>query len=1062
MKRSISFADMFHNEVTAWVVLGISLIITGLGWFIADSYVERRAADRFQFEVEDARQRILKRMLDYEQVLRGGVALFDTLGRTATRQEWHHYVRTLQIQTYFPGIQGIGFSTMLMPSKLQAHIDAVRKDGFPDYQVRPGGERDIYSAIVYLEPFDWRNQRAFGYDMFSNPMRRSAMERARDTAKPSVSGKVTLVQETKEDVQAGFLVYLPVYRSGLPTKTVAQRREAHVGFVYAPFRVTDLMKGILGSETPDVRFVIYDGQEEQDEASLLYNSNPGDLWKNQAAQQFLSVIELPGRTWTVHFHSSPSFDINMSSTQPELIAFGGLTVDILLFLVIWSLAGERRRVQAKAEAMTADIRDVTQRLNLAQESAQIGTWDYNPISGELIWDDRLYLMYDMPKESFSGGFDAWQSRVHPDDLERTEKEFKLAIEGGRRFHTHFRILHRNGDIRVLEAYASVLRNEMGKSYRVVGVNLDITERRETEERLLLAASVFDHAHEGIVVTDPEERILEVNPTFTELTGYSRDEVIGQTPRVLKSGHHDTAFYKKMWIELKQRGFWRGEIWNRRKNGEIYAEFLTISTVRNPQDKVTHYVAVFSDITTLKDQQARLERMAHYDVLTQLPNRVLLADRMRQAMVQSQRTDKQLAICYLDLDGFKPVNDTYGHDIGDKLLIKVAHRLAEHLRASDSVSRLGGDEFVLLFSNIEGVPECERALTRLLEAVSTTHAIDGHRIQISASIGVTLYPQDNVDADTLLRHADQAMYRAKESGRNRFHLFDPEQDRQARAHREALERIELALQTNEFRLYYQPKVDMRHGHVLGAEALIRWQHPEKGLLPPSEFLPVVEETDFAAGLGEWVLHEALRQLVEWKRSGFETNVSVNISGRHFQQDGFVNRLGSILNNYPGISPQRLELEVLETTAIGDINLASRMIEECRVLGVSVSLDDFGTGYSSLTYLKRLPVNTIKIDQSFVQDMLQDPDDLAIIEGIVGLSQAFHRQVIAEGVESQEHGEMLLHLGCEYGQGYGIAQPMRAADFPGWVESYVPYRSWQESGEEKTKIKDEATQADHKIR
>ncbi|MEW8692709.1 MAG: EAL domain-containing protein [Candidatus Thiodiazotropha endolucinida] len=1047
MKRSINFADMFHNEVTAWVVLGVSLIITGLGWFIADSYVERRAVDRFQFEVEDARQRILKRMLDYEQVLRGGVALFDTLGRTATRQEWRHYIRTLQIQTYFPGIQGIGFSTMLMPSKLQAHIDAVREEGFPDYQVRPGGERDIYSTVVYLEPFDWRNQRAFGYDMFSNPMRRSAMERARDTGKPSVSGKVTLVQETKEDVQAGFLVYLPVYRSGLPTKTVDQRREAHVGFVYAPFRVTDLMKGILGSESPDVGFVIYDGQEAQDDASLLYNSNPGDLWKSQAAQQLLSAIELPGRTWTVLFHSRPSFDINMSSTQPELIAFGGLSVDILLFLVIWSLAGERRRVQAKAEAMTADIRDVTQRLNLAQQSAQIGTWDYNLISGELIWDDRLYLMYDMPKERFSGGFDAWQSRVHPDDLARAEKEFKLAIEGVQRFHTHFRILHRNGDIRVLEAFATVLRDEMGKPYRVVGVNLDITERREIEERLLLAASVFDHAHEGIVVTDTEERILEVNPTFTELTGYSHDEVIGQTPRVLKSGHHDTAFYTKMWNELKQRGFWRGEIWNRRKNGEIYAEFLTISTVRNPQDKVTHYVAVFSDITTLKDQQARLERMAHYDVLTQLPNRVLLADRMRQAMVQVQRTEKQLAICYLDLDGFKPVNDTYGHDIGDKLLIKVAHRLTEHLRASDSVSRLGGDEFVLLFSNIEGIPECERALTRLLEMVSATHAIDGYRIQISASIGVTLYPQDNVDADTLLRHADQAMYRAKESGRNRFHLFDPEQDRQARAHKEALERIESALQTNEFRLYYQPKVDMRHGHVLGAEALIRWQHPEKGLLPPSEFLPVVEETDFAARLGEWVLHEALRQLAEWKRSGFETNVSVNISGRHFQQDGFVNRLGSILNDYPRISPQRLELEVLETTAIGDINLASRMIEECRVLGVSVSLDDFGTGYSSLTYLKQLPVDTIKIDQSFVRDMLQDPDDLAIIEGIVGLSQAFHRQVIAEGVESQEHGEMLLQLGCEYGQGYGIAQPMCAADFPGWVESYVPYRSWQESGEEK---------------
>ncbi len=569
---------------------------------------------------------------------------------------------------------------------------------------------------------------------------------------------------------------------------------------------------------------------------------------------------------------------------------------------------------------------------------------------------------------------------------------------------------------------------------------DISGQLIAEDRQKLAASVFDNAHEGIMITDPHGVIVEVNATFSELTGYARAEAVGQTAALLKSGHHEPAFYQTMWQVIRERGYWRGEVWNRKKNGEIFVEQLTISTVRNRDGEISNFVGIFSDITLLKEHQQRLERLAHFDALTQLPNRMLLADRMQLAMAQTERNAKILAVCYLDLDGFKPVNDHYGHAIGDRLLVDVAQRLKLCVRAGDTVSRLGGDEFVLLFSELDDVHECDRAISRVIGQLTTPFRIGEHDIAISASIGVTLYPQDGSDSDTLLRHADQAMYAAKQAGRNRYHLFDPENDRRARDHREKSGRIRQALEQREFVLHYQPKVNMRQGSVIGAEALIRWQHPELGLLQPAEFLPIIEGSDFSVTLGDWVLSEALAQLAAWHRNGLALSVSVNISGSHLLAPGFASRLGELLAAHPDAPPACLELEVLETAALEDIASVADLFAECRRFGVSFSLDDFGTGYSSLTYFRRLPADILKIDQSFVRDMLDDPDDLAIVEGVIGLTQAFQRKVIAEGVETAEHGMVLLQLGCDMAQGYGIARPMPAAALPDWIRHFQPDAQW----------------------
>lgn len=590
-----------------------------------------------------------------------------------------------------------------------------------------------------------------------------------------------------------------------------------------------------------------------------------------------------------------------------------------------------------------------------------------------------------------------------------------------------------------------------------------SDLRREAERLRLDASVLEHSLNGIVITDARERIVEVNPAFSDITGYSREEIIGRTPRLLSSGRHDTAFYAAMWHAITRDGHWHGEVWNRHKNGEIYPELLSIVPVRDDQGVTTHYVGIFTDIRDIKVKEESLAFMAHYDPLTGLPNRQLLADRMNVALAQAARTGENLAVCYLDLDGFKPVNDTYGHAAGDRLLMEMARRMREVVRGGDTVARLGGDEFVLLVTEIGDSAECEAILQRLEENLSLPFIVDDHVFSVTASIGVTLYPDDAGDADTLLRHADHALYAAKEAGRARWHFFDPRHDHAVKHRRESLGRLEQALEEREFQLYYQPKVNMHSGEVVGMEALIRWSHPERGVLPPGDFLSLLADSELEIRLGEWVIAAALAQMDAWRKQGLDLAVSVNIAPPHLARDDFAERLRYLLARHPGLPANRLELEVLESAALADLDHAGRLIEACRRLGVTFALDDFGTGYAMLTYLRRLPADAIKIDQSFVRDMLEDGGDLAIVEGVIGLANAFHLAVIAEGVETVEHGATLLHLGCELAQGYAIARPMPGEAVPGWIATWQPDRLWRavSTGWTRTDIILHGAEMDHRM-
>ena len=569
---------------------------------------------------------------------------------------------------------------------------------------------------------------------------------------------------------------------------------------------------------------------------------------------------------------------------------------------------------------------------------------------------------------------------------------------------------------------------------------DISVQKHTEEELRIAAIAFQ-AQEGIIVTDADGVIVRVNRAFTNLSGYSAEEAIGKTPALLKSDRQDAMFYHDMWQSLRTTGYWQGEMWNRRKDGKIYAEWLTISAVTTADGATTHFVGTFSEITANKEAEAEIHRLAYYDPLTYLPNRRLLNDRLCQSIAQSQRAGTRVAVCYLDLDGFKDINDRFSHEAGDQLLVEVAGRLKACVRAGDTVARIGGDEFVVLLSNLADDEECRVALDRLLQATSAPYVVDDIvQTGISASIGVSLFPSDPVDADTLVRHADHAMYAAKQAGKNRYQWFDSQFEQRIEARLSTLSRLAEALKLGQFRLFYQPKVNCRQGRVVGAEALIRWQHPTLGLLSPAEFLPLIEDSDLALSFGDWVLREALSQMVVWRREGIELRVSVNAFASQLISPGLVDGLAAILEEYNEAGPGCLQIEIVETAALRGMEAIRQAIKDCGELGVTFSLDDFGTGYSTLAHLRHLPATEIKIDQSFVLHMLDRAEDLAMVESVIGLGRAFGRSIVAEGVETAQHIVRLLALGCDVMQGYALARPMAAADIPRWLSEFRPDPAW----------------------
>jgi diguanylate cyclase (GGDEF)-like protein/PAS domain S-box-containing protein len=693
----------------------------------------------------------------------------------------------------------------------------------------------------------------------------------------------------------------------------------------------------------------------------------------------------------------------------------------------------------------------------AEAMGNMGYWCWDLKEDKLLsCSDHFALIYDMTVPEALDYFVSTEAElglVHPDDKEFVKQALYDVDEQIQELDIEYRVITLSGNTRHILDRSEFVYDNDGAPTRLFGIIQDITAEKKKEFALTQATKAAlevnrkltfqKHAldeHAIVSIADAAGYITYVNDKFCAISGYDREELLGNNHKIVKSDEHPEEFFVDMWKTISSGHTWHGEIKNTNKTGNVYWVKTTIVPTLDDKGKPFQYVGILTEITTDKNNEEKLKRIAHYDVLTNLPNRILLADRLNHAMVQCQRRNQSLAVAYMDLDGFKIVNDTHGHDVGDKLLVELSRRMKEALREGDTLARIGGDEFIVVMVDLVKIEDSVSVLERLLKATAEPVIVGETVMQVSVSIGATLYPQDGADADQLIRHADEAMYVAKHSGKNCYHLFDTAQDSAIKILQQSIGDVRSALGRREFVLHYQPKVNMHTSEVIGVEALIRWQYPDRGLVPPSEFLPVIEGQTISLELGEWVIDTALIQISQWRSMGLHLPISVNISAYQLQQSNFTTRLTALLAAHPDVDPHYLELEILETSELSDISQVLDTMNACHELGVRFALDDFGTGYSSLTHIKRLPAYLIKIDQSFVRDMLEDIDDLAIVESVIGLAKTFKCEVIAEGVETIAHGLALLDLGCELAQGYGIARPMPADDIPEWVSNWKADNSW----------------------
>lgn len=607
------------------------------------------------------------------------------------------------------------------------------------------------------------------------------------------------------------------------------------------------------------------------------------------------------------------------------------------------------------------------------------------------------------------------------DKTNIEAEIDLVIQGQHYFFlsSHFPLL-----------------NQDGEPYAIGCILTDISYKKRTDRRLALSERILNHTNEGIVVTSPEGYITDINQAYSNITGYSREELIGNKPNLLQSGRHDDQFYQQMWQQINDTGHWEGEIWDRRKNGEIYPKWLSIITIFNDDNSINCYIGMFTDITEKKKTEQELEHLHYFDPLTKLPNRILLADRLKQALSLAKRENEELAVLIMDLGRFKFINDSLGHHAGDELLEIVAKELNEIVRDSDTVARLGDDEFAILLPELRLPEDASIVAQNIINKLAVTYELAGQHIEIHINIGIASFPDDSDDAESLINSAELALYKAKELGANNY-LFFSQDLQDAIANQLALENaLKEAIEQDQLTLYYQPKIDLKNNQIIGMEALVRWIHPEKGMIPPDQFIPFAEESNLILSMGEWIIRTACRETAQWHaNTKLPLVVAINLSAKQFREHNLLDKIRAVVEEH-ALNPECIELEITESSVMDNVEEALETMHRLRNHGLKLAIDDFGTGYSSLSYLKRFPINTLKIDQSFVRELTEESDDAAIVEAIISMADKLRLNVVAEGVETEDQLQFLTDKGCQNGQGYFLSRPLPSHEFESFLQRYIP--------------------------
>lgn len=1023
-------------------VLLVGIVLTLVAWRLALRSEQAAHQNRFDQRVTQLQGEVKGRMTEYVQMLQNSAALF-AANQQVSRKAWHAYVEKLDLDNNFPGTLGLGYIAHVPPGELQRHTAAVRAEGLPEYAVRPAGSRDEYNPVVYLEPPTVSNLRTFGYDMHAEPVRRAALQQARDSGEPTLSAKVTLLHLSERQKTTGALLFVPVYRQDLVAYTEDERRAALQGYVYCPFRMSQLMQTIAGSNAADLRFELFDGDQRRPENLLFaFNQDATQPPGHQPSFETHRNIEIAGRTWTLHVSSLPAFDAALGNGNAGNLLLGGLAISLTGFLITLSLVDTRRRALLMAEDMSRAHRRSEERIRAVMDGTADAILSIG-LDGRIRSSNRAAQrifgysadelnglhVRNLAAESCRKQLDEFYAGVHHTGVDAFSDR-QLEITGQ----------HKSGHDIALRYTVSLI--DFDDEKQIVCLCADVTEQISSELKArradALRQAVLNNAPFCIISTDTEGTITGINRAGEALLGYSSDELVGQhkpavfhlPEEILARGQDlsaelgrpltrpDEVFTAKAKMGIVEQSEWHYV----RKDGTTVPVQLTVSALKDDGGRLSGFIGVASDITERKRTDEYIRHMALHDKLTGLPNRVLLQDHADIAIMRARRQLTAVAVLLLDLDRFKHINDSLGHHVGDEVLQVVAKRLNECVRSSDTVVRMGGDEFVILLADLKSKDEAQHVANKVMTALSKDLVVSNHMLRITPSIGIALYPENGSDLSTLLKNADAAMYHAKDLGRNNVQVFVPRMNERLSQRLEIETELSHAIERDELILHYQPLVEGRTGMICGVEALIRWRHPKRGMVSPLDFIPIAEETGLILPIGDWVLRTAchdIKRLSDLTQS--QLRLAVNLSPRQFSQPQLVDSVRQILEG-SGLSSDLLELEITEGVLMRDVEQTLTTLKSLRGIGVHLAIDDFGTGFSSLSYLSRFPIQTLKVDRSFVKDIGSDATNTAIASAVISMAHTLGLRVVAEGVETTEQRDFLRARRCDELQGFLFSKPV----------------------------------------
>jgi len=1028
------------------LLVGVLLTIALFSW--VQSWERQQAQSRFENVAASYITAIRYEMRRHVEAV-NSIASFHRSTEATNRAAFRAFVEAVLLE--HGDIQALEWAPRVRLHERNRFETEAHQAGFSDFRITErntegelvvANEREEYFPVYYVEPYE-SNKRALGFDLASSQVRREALELARDSGKMIISERIVLVQDENEHY--GYLMFKPIYNGALVPEGVAARRVALKGYALGVFRLGEFINEALrDSAHTTLNLWVYDQLTPGSQALLYFRGATGVTEGEHPADAGLQVtadelswqtdFEWHGRKWGFLFKPSSAFLAMESAWRSWVILFAGLALTMMALLFFYREQRYTQMIERHAALLVQEKSETEQRylqlfncnsdalfvVNIDKASGPGKFLDVNDAMCQRLGYTRDELLQLSPVDINVSGM---------------EEELKGCVQHVLAHKNHlFEAVHVAKDGREIPVEINLRMLDGNDSSLFIGCARDVTTRRRVHEEQIEArewemaklSSALEQTADSIMITDRHGIIEYVNPAFVETTGYTRDEAYGRGPSIIKSGRTEDKVYEILWQTILRGEVYRNVLINRKKNGSLYYEEKTISPLKDSNGKITHFISSGKDITERMHTEERLHHLAYHDILTDLPNRVMFVERIINAIKQS-RGSEHCAVLFIDLDRFKNINDTLGHEVGDQLLQAVPERLLSCVRDRDTVARFGGDEFALLLEKIPSSEAVAKVAAKLMEVLSKPYEIDSRQLYLTASIGISLSPDDSTDANTLIKNADTAMYRAKDTGRNNFQFYSIDMGVRAFERLSLETNLRYALERDEFELYYQPQIEMVSGNIVGCEALIRWQHPEFGLVTPDKFIPLLEDTGLIVDVGGWVVNTACKQGKEWvELSGKPLKMAVNLSGRQFRDESLIEMIREGIEAH-SFTPSLLDIEITETVLMQDDRISLANIGALKALGVQLSIDDFGTGYSSLSYLKRFPVDTIKIDRAFTRDVTSDPEDAAIVNAVIAMAHSLKLEVIAEGVEHEDQVDFLTRYGCDYMQGDLFGKPLPQSEF-----------------------------------